>query len=468
MRILLLKPSVSVSYDQVTVPPLGPLYLSAVLKKAGYTEVRVLHLDALGLGEEDIENELRAFGPDIVGLSAITAEGKSLHSLARLVKKVLPETLVVAGGPHPTGYAADCMENPAIDIAVRGEGEITFLEIVKNREAGKGFDGIRGITRRSGGEIIAEPDREFIEDLDSLPFPDWDAIDLGLYKNFVPQAPVHYKTPYMTVVTSRGCPFHCTFCHNTHGKKFRAHSANRVITELLTLKERYGFSEIEIIDDIFNWDRARTVEIMKGVITSGLKLKIYMANGVRADVLDKEVLDLFARAGVVFICAGVETATPGLQEAVRKNIKFSDLREMLDYAVEKRIFTHALFMVGFPGESAGEVINTIKFACSLKAHTSLFSFVCAYQGTELGDSLKDKSAVITPENDMSSAMSSVNFVNCSPLPAWKLILLKQLGNIAFFLNPARIFRLFRDLPGHNPALFLLLLKKFLTRTVFLR
>jgi len=468
MRILLLKPRVSVAYDQVTVPPLGPLYLSAVLKKAGYAEVRVLHLDALGLGEEDIEKELRAFKPDVVGLSAITAEGRSMHSLARLVKKVSPATLVVAGGPHPTGYAADCMENPAIDIAVRGEGELTLLEIVKNREAGKGFDGIRGITHRRGGETITEPDREFIEDLDSLPFPDWDAIDLGVYKNFVPQAPVHYKTPYMTLVTSRGCPFYCTFCHNTHGKKFRAHGAARVVAELRALKERFGFSEIEIIDDIFNWDRRRTVDIMKGVIASGLKPKLYMANGVRADILDKEVIDLFAEAGVVFMCAGVETATPGLQAATRKNIGFSCLREMLDYAAEKRIFTHALFMIGFPGESVTEVINTIKFACRLKSHTSLFSFVCAYQGTELGDSLQNKSAVINPNNDMSSAMSSLNFVNCSPLAAWKLILLKQAANIVFFSNPARLFRICRDLPRYNPAVFRLLLKKFLTRTVFLR
>ena len=468
MRILLLKPGVSVSYDQVTVPPLGPLYLSAMLKKAGYTDVRVLHQDALGLSEEDIERELRAFRPDIVGLSAITAEGKAMHALARLAKKVSPDTLVVAGGPHPTGYAADCMENPAIDIAVRGEGELTLLEIVRNREAGKGFDGLRGITHRSGGLVVSEPDREFIEDLDSLPYPDWDALDLDAYKNFVPQAPVHYKTPYMTVVTSRGCPFHCTFCHNTHGKKFRAHSAARVLGELGALRARFNFSEIEIIDDIFNWDRQRTVDIMKGIVSSGLKLRLYMANGVRADILDEEVIDLFKAAGVVFMCAGVETASPGLQETTLKRIDFSRLKKMLDYAAGKRIFTHALFMVGFPGESAADVVNTIKFACGLKVHTALFSFVCAYQGTELGDSHPDKDAVITPANDMSSAMSSLNFVNCSPLPAWKLILLKQLANIAFFTNPARLLRLFRDLPGANPALFLLLLKKFITRTVFLR
>ena len=140
MKILLLKPRLTAFHRQAS-PPLGLLYLSAVLKKAGYTEVRVLHLDALGLGEEDVEKELRAFRPDIVGLSAITAEGRSMHSLTRLVKKVSPGTLVVAGGPHPTGYAADCMENPAIDIAVRGEGELTFLEIVRTAKREKALTG---------------------------------------------------------------------------------------------------------------------------------------------------------------------------------------------------------------------------------------------------------------------------------------------------------------------------------------
>ena len=468
MKILILKPRVSVMCDRVVVPPLGPLYLSSALKRAGYSEVRVLHLNALGMDETAAARELSSWRPDIVGLSAITAEAKSMHELASAAKRLLPEALVVAGGPHPTGYVRDCMENPAIDIAVRGEGELTLPEIVRGREGGSPFDELKGITYRRGGEIVSNPERELVEDLDTLPFPDWDAVDLRRYAQFVPQAPVHYKTPYMTVATSRGCPFHCTFCHNTHGKKFRAHSAARVLDELRVLHDRFGFRHIEIIDDIFNWDRRRTVDIMQGIVSGGMKLKLYMANGVRADILDREVIDLFARAGVVFLCAGVETASPARQEAIRKRIGFAELKPMLDYAVEKRIFTHSLFMIGFPGETAGEVLDTVRFARGLKSHTALFSFVCAYQGTELGDQLQDKNAVITPENDMSSALSSVSFVNCSPIVSWRLILIKQLANILFFLNPARIWRICRDMPQRNPAVLGLLLKKFLTRTVFLR
>ena len=136
--------------------------------------------------------------------------------------------------------------------------------------------------------------------------------------------------------------------------------------------------------------------------------------------------------------------------------------------MEKRIFTHALFIIGFPGETAPEVVRTLLFACGLKAHTALFNFACAYRGSELGDNLRDRTLLVDPGNDMSSAMSSLNFVNCSPLAAWKLILLKQAANIVFFSNPARLFRICRDLPRYNPAVFWLLLKKFLTRTVFLR
>ena len=468
MRILIIKCRASVAYDKVVVPPLGALYLSSFLKGAGYSEVRVAHLDALGMTEKDLRGLLLDYRPDVVGLSAITAEGRSMHLAAAEVRKSLPGALVVAGGPHATGYARDCLSDLNIDVAVLGEGELTFLEILRNLEAGKSQQGVPGTAVRAGQNIFFGPERGFIEDLDSLPMPDWDAVGLLSYAGFVPQAPVHFGTPYATVLTSRGCPFHCIFCHNVHGKKFRPHGAARVLTELEALRSRYGLTDIEIIDDIFNWDRGRTLEIMNGIAAKLPGTRLYLANGIRADILDRESIDLFSRAGVVFLCAGVETATPERQASTKKSINLPKLRLMLDYCVEKKIFTHALFMIGFPGETLREVLRTLWFACRLKAHTALFSFACAYQGSEMGDTLPDRTRLVNSDNDMSSAMSARNFVNCSPISSWKLVLLRRAANTAFFLNPARLYRLWRDLPGRNPALVRLMLKKFLTRTLVLR
>jgi len=483
MKILLLKPRLTAFHRQAS-PPLGLLYLSAVLKKAGCKEVRVLHLDALGLGEEDVEKELRAFRPDMVGLSAITAEGKSMHSLARLVKKVSPVTLVVAGGPHPTGYAADCMANPAIDIAVRGEGELTLLEIVKNREAGKSFDGIRGITHRRGDETVTEPDRDFIEDLDGLPYPDWDAIDYGPYGRLVPQTPVLYGKKYATLLTSRGCPYHCTFCHNVMGKRFRAHSPQRVLAEIAALRARLDVTDIEIADDTFNFDRERTLAILRGLAAhlptaspqgtphcgfpyaAQPGLKLYMC-GVRVDILDEETIDLMARAGVVYVAAGLESGSTRMQEVLKKNIDLEKFKTLSGYLTKRGIFMTVGFMLGSPGETPAEVLTTIRYAWSLKSHTAMFAFCHGYKGTELGDGLGADKA-LGPDTDTGTFYGSRVRVNCSSIGAGKLAAAKWLANAGFYLNPARLYRIGRDLP--NPGLrgLLLLLRKFTERTLLLR
>ena len=465
MRILLIKPRLTAFHRQAS-PPLGLLYLSAVLKKAGYTEVRVLHPDALGLGEEDIERELRAFLPDIVGLSAITAEGRSMHSLARLVKKVSPGALVAAGGPHPTGYTADCLENPAIDVAVRGEGELTFLEIVRNREAGKGFDGIRGVSHRRGGEIVTEPDREFIEDLDSLPYPDWDALDYGAYGRLVPQTPVLYGQKYATLLTSRGCPYRCTFCHNVMGKRYRAHSPQRVLAEIAALRSRLGVKHLELADDTFNFDRERTKAILRGLAAAEPGLKLYLC-GLRVDILDEESIDLMARAGIVYAAAGLESGSPRMQEVLKKNIDLEKFRTLSARLAERGIFTTVGFMLGSPGETPAEVLATLRYAWSLKSHTAMFAFCHGYKGTELGDGLAAGKA-LGPDTDTGAFYSSRVRVNCSSIGARKLAAAKWLANAGFYLNPARLYRIGRDLP--NPGLrgILLLLRKLAERTLLLR
>ena len=244
--------------------------LSAFLKRAGYRDVEVLHLDALPASGEHLKGKLREFKPDIVGIGAMTAQAKSMHAAARLVKELLPEALVLVGGAHPTHYPEDCANDPAIDAAVLHEGELTLLELV--------------VLRRDGRAVRTRA-REFIEDLDSLPFPDYDAVDLEAYRNLMPCSILAYRQKYTSVMTSRGCPYHCTFCHRVMGKKFRAQSPERALSELTLLHERYGIDHIEMIDDIANCSPERFKAILRGLIARGLGLKIYLAAGLRADLL---------------------------------------------------------------------------------------------------------------------------------------------------------------------------------------
>jgi len=269
MRIVLVKAarpkrSADGRHDGV-MPPLGLLYLSAALKKAGYKDISLLHLGLENLSEAGLESELGRLKPDLVGISAMTSECGSMHLAAAAAKKT--GALVVAGGAHPTAYVPECLADENIDLVVRNEGELTFPELVKAYENKTGFEGIKGISFRRDGEIVYNPPREFIEDLDSLPFPDWGLTDPDRYKDFVPHSPMLYGRRYMPLFTSRGCPFKCTYCHSIFGKKFRAHSPERVLEELRRLKEEHGISDIEISDDSFNIDRNRAAAIMRGIIS---------------------------------------------------------------------------------------------------------------------------------------------------------------------------------------------------------
>jgi len=459
MKILLikaarLKDTLSRRHDGV-MPPLGLLYLSAALKKAGYRDIELLHVALDGLSEEGLEKELSRIKPDVVGISAMTSEGVSMHRIAAAAKNNGRKPLVIAGGAHPTAYVANCLGDENIDVVVRNEGEITLPELLAAHAAKAGFEGIKGISWRRNGVRTDNAPREFIEDLDSLPFPDWDLVGLDRYKDFVPHSPMLYGRRYMSVFTSRGCPYHCTFCHNVFGKKFRAHSPERVLAELRILEEKYGVTNIEIADDVFNIDRARAVAIMRGIINGGLKTNLFFGNGLRAELLDEELVDLFSRAGVKYVSAAIETASPRLREKIKKNADLGKLRAAVELLVKKRIFVNGFVMMGFPDETVGEMLVTARYLWSLPLHSYLLFFCRAYEGSELAGSLPDAKKV-SPEKDSACFVPDAC---CSSLPAWQLLAVKQLTSVGFyFFNPARLFRIFRDLPFRDPGLLWFLLK----------
>ncbi len=175
------------------------------------------------------------------------------------------------------------------------------------------------------------------------------------------------------IFTSRGCPFGCIYCHNVFGKKFRARSAENVLDELSMLKREYNIGEIEIIDDCFNIDLSRAKEIARGIIDRKLDIAISFPNGIRADHMDKELVDLLKEAGTYRVYYAVETASPRLQKLIRKNVDLDRPKEIVDYTAAQGIMTCGFFMMGFPTETEEEIRMTIDYACRSKFHQVLFS-----------------------------------------------------------------------------------------------
>ena len=201
--------------------------------------------------------------------------------------------------------------------------------------------------------------------------PDWDAIDIGEYTKNYSFSEMN-NSRYMPLFTSRGCPFKCNYCHNNFGKAFRFRSPKNVVDEIEILVKKYKVNRFEVFDDIFNFKKDRVLEICREIKSRNLKIKLAFPNAVRGDILDEEVIDALKMAGTDYLYFAIETATPSLQKKIKKHINLKRIKKNIDYAVKKRIYCGGFFMLGFPGETREQIMDTISFALDLKIHQAAF------------------------------------------------------------------------------------------------
>jgi radical SAM superfamily enzyme YgiQ (UPF0313 family) len=244
----------------------------------------------------------------------------------------------------------------------------------------------------------------------------------------------------MPVLTSRGCPFGCIYCHNIFGKTFRARSAHNVLEEIKWLKKSYDIEELEIIDDIFNFDKERAKDIMKGVIMSGLGIKISFPNGIKYESVDDELLELFKNAGVYRLAFGIESGNDRIQGIIHKKIDLEKMKAIIDKTVNMGFFVSGFFQLGLPGETRKEMLDTIGYAVSTKLHTASFHLTVPFPGTEMNRKyVKDiSSALFASCRDIS--------VNVSAVSDRELIRLKRHAMNRFYISISRIMRTYKVFP----------------------
>jgi len=391
MKVVLIKPYWQVEGLKVT-PPLGLISLAAYLRERMKPAPDLIVLDqaALRMSVGRIEEFLKRERPDAIGITGLTFEAPAIKALAALSKRVLPETALMVGGPHATVFFDHLLENTRADMAVLGEGEVTFLELIERIREGKDWKDVPGIAYRAGdGTIAKNPAPPPIEDLDSLPLPAWDLIDLPRYSKFSEMNNILKGWPYMFIFTSRACPYGCIYCHQVFGKRFRARSVESTLEEIRRLVRDHGVKEIQIIDDIFNWDVDRAKEICRGIIREGIKIGISFPNGIRGDRLDGELIELLARAGCYSMTFAVETATPRLQQMLRKFADLDKIGWAITKAYDEGIIPMGFYMLGFPTETREEMEETIRFACRSKMLKVGFFLVVPFPRTRLFDLFRE-------------------------------------------------------------------------------
>ncbi len=389
MKVLLVIPpggylAADWSRDNI-MPPLGVLYLTAVLEK-NKIEVEILDCFIERYSWSKLKKALAQKKPDVVGVSFTTETRFDGFKTIRMAKQVLPESLVVAGGVHVSLTAEDTLAHiPELDVIVRGEGEETFLELLKTFENKGDFGKIAGISYRQDNKIIHNPSRLPIQKLDEVPFPARHLLSKGYRLTL--DVPGKGKILAAHLMSSRGCPIGCNFCASSQmwGKLFRSRSPENVVAEIEWLIENYQIEGIWFFDDTLTMNPLRVEKICDLIIER--KLNISWFCEVRVDTVSKELLKKMKEAGCYRVCFGVEAGSQRIiDEVVRKKINLKQVREVAKWCGELGLLIYPTFIVSHPTETMANAQETIALMRELKTYAPgdvTIGILKIYPGTEL-------------------------------------------------------------------------------------
>ena len=398
MRVLLaLPPDVhNLEIYRVTgmrAPPLGLAYIASVLEQAGH-KVKIVDSPTRRLTLSEWLSEVKSFSPDLVGVSMMTPLAPKGYLAVKELKRELPDVVTVAGGTHVT-YMYDEALDAGYDYVVRGEGEFTMLELVETLEKSPGdreaLRRVKGIAFRDGGKTVVTPDRPMIEDLDKLPWPDRDLLDMDKYTLF--NKPIRIAH----VMASRGCPYGCIYCITSYywGRRYRYRSARNVADEIEYLVNRYGTKTIVFTDDEFtaNWKFVR--DFVNEIRSRGLDISF--SCGARVDHVNRDLMKLLYDNGCTALYFGVESASQETLNRIGKRITIEQARRVFQWKKELGGFATGAFILGFPWETTDDMKQTVELAVKLEPDYAQFTALTPYPGTPLWE-FANKHGLIVDRN----------------------------------------------------------------------
>jgi anaerobic magnesium-protoporphyrin IX monomethyl ester cyclase len=317
--------------------------LSAYAKRFGYCDIALLNGQTpRGLSDAQITSHLRASPPAVVGITTQTMLWYEVARLARLVKRTLPTTKVVLGGPHLTHFGRETVAQDAVDFGIIGEGESTFLELLRTLEGKRALASVAGLVWKRGSEVVVNPARTTFEPLDDLPSPDHSLYDLRQHR-----IPFDECSPTGIIISSRGCPHHCAFCSRNY-PYYRMRSAENVVAEMQAYKEM-GYRAVTFYDDTFNASRQRVLEICH--LLQERHVHLPWSFRARVDQLDEATARAAAEAGCRRVYLGVESGVQRVLDRVRKGITVEQIRSAFSACRRNGLTTVAYVVLGLPDET---------------------------------------------------------------------------------------------------------------------
>lgn len=421
----------------VNSPPLGLMYIKSYLNsRLDAVEVRLFNFQVPNRPSwDDFAQYLKRFQPDVVGITVMTFFWYDTCEVIRTIKGILPDAIIVGGGPHMWVYPEESLVVGGFDIVVQGDGETTFFEVLNKIKKNESFKEVKGIFYKNhDGKVIKTPARNESLDIDNLPFPDRSDFDIKQYR--MPH--INYQAPAIALA-SRGCPYRCTFCNNLR-PRYKKRSVDLVVKELWSCK-KMGYDSIMFYDDVFTCSRQHVLDLCKEIIKQQLNLP-WMCQ-TRVDCVDRELVRFMVEAGCKTIQMGVESGNQNRLFDINKQISLEQCRKAFSICREAGLVTVGYFIIGFPGETSEEAKRTFAFAEEVDADYVVCSPLFIVPGTQMfkeaeKDPLFDndswKRFILNPkEFPMVELLSKA-------MPAKEMERLINTFYRRYYLNPRRILK----------------------------
>jgi hypothetical protein len=432
------------------LPPIELLSLASFIrKKSAAVEVRIIDTGLFsGSALDGVAGVLASFEPDVVYCGSLLWEAGLVHAIAAAARRSARPPFFIVSGQMAALLGEDLLRDPGIDCGIIGDGEETLTELLAVR-SDRDIAGVRGIVCRKDGVPVATPAREPLRNLDETAIdPDtWSLIDFRAYSRDQGWNGALAEDAYLPVMTSRGCPFGCSYCGipATAGRTFRPRSAASVVAELAALHRAFGVREFHVFDPAFNADPARAADVCRSIIAARLPVRLAFPHGLRADRMNDELIGLLREAGTYKIVYGIETASPRLQAAIGKKLDLERTRATIAATARTGIITGGYFMLGLSTETVEEMRMTIAYAAASELDVAAF-FKCldydefrrAYREWWDGGAVGDPFTSFTYFSRDRGA---------GTLPAATLNALLFEAQRSFYLRPRRLGRLWRTSPS---------------------
>ena len=372
-------------------PPLGIALLSAIWDAQGHTS-QIIDAAALRLRVPEIISRINP-AADYIGLTATTPEISSATAIARGIREKFPDIPIVMGGVHPTVFHEDLVRDKICDMVVRNEGEVFVTELAK----GTPLHLIPNLTwRNQRGDIIINPDAETYVNLDHLPFPAYEKLPMHLYHSTPGAA---RREPSIGMVTTRGCPGHCTFCFSgMFGSHVRFMSPSRVIEHIELLQKKYGIREISFYDDTFTANQKNVTELCRLILEK--KIRLSWSCFARVDSVTPDLLLLMKQAGCHQIMYGFETPDETILKNIDKRVTLEQFQNAITWTRAAKINIRGAFMLGNPGETEANMQRTIDYAKNADIQLAVFNITTPYPGTTMYRDFQEKKSLLHQNWDL--------------------------------------------------------------------